>query len=390
MNGTFSGIGSREIPHSIAMLIFQLGFALTLRKMKTLTGGAPGSDDAFEKGARSAHKLLTEFTKNPGSLDQYLTVFLPWEGFNYRLTSDTINTIGILPEAFSIASKFHPAWKSLGEGSFVRPLMARNSHQVLDRYLNQPVRFVFCYTSDGVTSGEMTTNKTGGTGQAIRLASSESIPVYNVGNPEHNLRAKNFIEHVFTEFGHKLGVNIYEYSKHEFRNYMPFSRREEIDLVDAALGGNVEGIIHDCNCWNTPGSNLSRRINEVFPEASQADRLTKKGDKAKLGTFSYAKALRNGREITIINAYTQYKYGTKDELYCDYKKLKNVCISIRKAFPNMILGVPRIGSGKANGSWLTTSDIVANELGKTKTILYDFEKDSLEETKEPEQTAFDI
>jgi hypothetical protein len=50
--------------------------------------------------------------------------------------------------------------------------MARNCQQVLGQNLNLPVDFVVCWTKDG--------GKTGGTGQALRIADDLNIPIYNL------------------------------------------------------------------------------------------------------------------------------------------------------------------------------------------------------------------
>lgn len=47
--------------------------------------------------------------------------------------------------------------------------------------------WLFCYTKDGVERGDNTTINTGGTGQAIRIASSLNIPVVNLGKLPDNL-----------------------------------------------------------------------------------------------------------------------------------------------------------------------------------------------------------
>ncbi len=58
--------------------------------------------------------------------------------------------------------------------------MARNCYQVLGEDLSTPVDFVVCWTPDGAESE--TSRKTGGTGQAIRIAADLGIRVYNLKN----------------------------------------------------------------------------------------------------------------------------------------------------------------------------------------------------------------
>ena len=80
------------------------------------------------------------------------------------------------PLAYEIAEKYHPAWKQLKP--YAKHLMARNTHQVLGQDCNTPVDAVICWTKDGSTG--ITTAKTGGTGQAIRIAYDLNIPIYNL------------------------------------------------------------------------------------------------------------------------------------------------------------------------------------------------------------------
>ena len=124
------------------------------------SGGAPGADIAFEKDVKN---------KN---------IFLPWRGFN-----DNSSTLfNIHPKAFEIAEKTLPHWQYLKDP--VRKLMARNVHQVLGIGLDTPSEFLICWTQDGATCEENVTKHTGGTGMAIRIASQNKIPVYNLCNRE--------------------------------------------------------------------------------------------------------------------------------------------------------------------------------------------------------------
>lgn len=121
------------------------------------SGAAAGADSAFECGAGEAKEI-----------------FLPWAGFNGSRSP----LYRIPPAAFEIAARFHPAWQTLGGA--VRKLMARNSQQVLGGELDHASGFVLCWTPDAVELGSETSVKTGGTGQAIRIASGHGVPVINM------------------------------------------------------------------------------------------------------------------------------------------------------------------------------------------------------------------
>jgi hypothetical protein len=71
------------------------------------------------------------------------------------------------------------------------------------------------------------------------------------------------------------------------------------DLIDLALKGDFDVIVHGCNCLNAMGAGVALTIKKVFPEAYAADCKTPRGDKHKLGTISSATVRRNGRDITI-------------------------------------------------------------------------------------------
>ena len=66
---------------------------------------------------------------------------------------------------------------------FAKLLHARNCHQILGAGLDDPVRFVIAWTPDGCESEEQRYRATGGTGQAIALASQQGVPVVNLANP---------------------------------------------------------------------------------------------------------------------------------------------------------------------------------------------------------------
>jgi hypothetical protein len=163
----YAGIGSRETPDYILVLMEQLAVRLREDRMILRTGHAPGADQAFERGAGSAAQI-----------------FLPWRSFEQDtgfIASRDENgdvwepTIFDDPssEAVEVSAEYHPNWFNLSFGA--RQLHARNAHQILGPKplsFPTPVEFVICWTSDGTPRG--------GTGQAIRIAESLDIPVYNL------------------------------------------------------------------------------------------------------------------------------------------------------------------------------------------------------------------
>jgi hypothetical protein len=129
---------------------------------KLWSGGADGADRAFANGC-----VLKD-------------IFVPWKGF-----SGLPMTHEIPEKAYVIAKEHHPAWTHLRHP--VRALMARNVMQVLGPTLETPADFMVCWTPDGCIDHFKRTPKTGGTGQAISIASKYHIPVYNLARIDHRL-----------------------------------------------------------------------------------------------------------------------------------------------------------------------------------------------------------
>lgn len=158
MDKYYSGIGSRETPQEVLDEMTYRALWLDLQGYTLRSGGAEGADQAFEKGTKHSH------------------IYLPWKGF----CGNTSHRFPAKPAAFELASKHHPAWDYLKQGA--KALHARNMHQVLGDNLDTPSEFVLCWTPDGAEYSKQTSKKTGGTGGAIRLASSLNIPVVNMYN----------------------------------------------------------------------------------------------------------------------------------------------------------------------------------------------------------------
>lgn len=166
---TYAGIGSRQTPPEVLGWMKQLAAYLGRRGCILRTGRVAGADTAFEKGA----------DKVGGPKE----IFLPWPGFGNSARFTVRDKKGkehsppcsLRPsvESFSIAAKHHPAWQACSPG--VQFLHARNCHILLGSDLSSLVSFVICATKDGKVIG--------GTGQALRLALSHKIPVYNLALP---------------------------------------------------------------------------------------------------------------------------------------------------------------------------------------------------------------
>jgi hypothetical protein len=63
--------------------------------------------------------------------------------------------------------------------------MTRNTYQILGQDCRTKSDFVVCYTADGKASG--------GTGQALRIAIAEKIPIFNLHEKENLNKMKDFV-----------------------------------------------------------------------------------------------------------------------------------------------------------------------------------------------------
>ena len=166
----YAGIGSRKTPAEILALMAAIARALAERGWTLRSGGATGADQAFFAAATAAG----------GDTE----MFLPWAGFQQtalgKLGAPTRRLTGAAPDAFALASTYHPVWPRLPDT--VKALHARNCHQILGAWLDSPVHRVICWTPDGSLDGS--SRAAGGTGQALRIAAARGIPVVNLALDE--------------------------------------------------------------------------------------------------------------------------------------------------------------------------------------------------------------
>lgn len=169
----YAGIGSRTTPPDVLKTIYSLAKELGSSNFTLRSGGAEGCDSHFEGGARA--------------VGANMEIYLPWEGFNQnesKLFSYPKKIEDIAREVYGTR------WNSLSQGA--KKLMTRNVCQILGLDYT-PVSFVVCYTSDGCESSSTRNRKTGGTGQAIDLASILDIPVFNIKNENYDIRLSKYL-----------------------------------------------------------------------------------------------------------------------------------------------------------------------------------------------------
>ena len=131
-----------------------------------------------------------------------------------------------------------------------------------------------------------------------------------------------------------------------------------LDLINKSSENKALNVlVQQANCFNTMGKGIAKAISTAYPEVARADNATKAGDKAKLGTYSYARVKEN---VVVANAYSQYNYGWLNPLdsngrQTDYEALRKSLTAVRDDFTGrsthpVIFYVPKfIGQSLAKG-----------------------------------------
>lgn len=140
---------------------------------------------------------------------------------------------------------------------------------------------------------------------------------------------------------------------------MPINEVVQGDLIALAKDYEYDAIAHGCNCLCTMGSGIAPMIRQAFPEAWEADQLTVKGDRDKLG--SYSVGYDEKHDLFIFNLYTQYDYfgrkqGRRD---VDYNAVTSAFAAMNgwcKELGVTHIGIPKIGAGLAGGDWETIKE----------------------------------
>lgn len=145
------------------------------------------------------------------------------------------------------------------------------------------------------------------------------------------------------------------------------------DLIALFKAGEIDVMVHGCNCFHRMGSGIAKQIRAAYPNTYWADRDTPYGSAEKLGTYSMASAARNGGEGIIVNAYTQFNYGRDEKLYTRYDAVDGVFARIREDFAGKAVGFPYIGAGLSGGDWLTIAPIIYCHMKDQPHTLVQFE-----------------
>jgi O-acetyl-ADP-ribose deacetylase (regulator of RNase III) len=143
------------------------------------------------------------------------------------------------------------------------------------------------------------------------------------------------------------------------------------NLIHLAQHGEFDLIVHGCNCVCTMGAGIAKGIKAAFPQAYEADLATTRGDRAKLGTCTFADIDQKGIPLIVVNAYTQFDYRSSGPR-ADYDAIRSCMRWIKKHHAGKRIGLPKIGAGLAGGDWTTIASIIDEELAGENVTLVEF------------------
>lgn len=197
---SYAGVGSRSTPLEIGEVMIRWAYYHALEGFNLRSGGAEQADTYFEIGVDLAIE-----TKGIGSKQIFLSKKLfgehnsPWYIGNRDLFTEE-QEAWLNKELMLVGGLFHKGLATMKENE--QQLMLRNGQQVLGPLLNDPSMAIIAWTPDAAINHEERTRMTGGTGQAISIASCEYLTIgsgesrYIKDEPQQilNLRRKDHLD----------------------------------------------------------------------------------------------------------------------------------------------------------------------------------------------------
>ena len=162
------------------------------------------------------------------------------------------------------------------------------------------------------------------------------------------------------------------------------------DLIQLAKEGHFNVITHGCNCLSTMGAGIAPQMAKAFgadkfemelwgPNIQKLGCIDWQtfvlGEKA-MWNLEDADNKKDEQELTVVNSYTQYKYGRnhKDGVKSpiDYEALTICMRKINNIFAGKRIGLPKIGAGLAGGDWNRIKEIIQTELVDCKITVVNY------------------
>jgi O-acetyl-ADP-ribose deacetylase (regulator of RNase III) len=137
------------------------------------------------------------------------------------------------------------------------------------------------------------------------------------------------------------------------------------NIIDMARKGEIDVLVHGCNCYCNMDYGLSREISNMFPKCQDEDWKTKPADREKMGTYSYVTyKLHNDKKLYIINAYIRYGC-TKSDSAIDYVSFRYIMRQLHNDFEGLTIGMPKF----SHYEWDNLFPIICEELNDDKVLI---------------------
>lgn len=142
------------------------------------------------------------------------------------------------------------------------------------------------------------------------------------------------------------------------------------DLIDLAQQGNFDVIAHGCNCYCTMGGGIAPQMARAFGcDKFPLEDQKYSGDETKLGKIDFASVDVNGKELIVVNAYTQYGFGGKP---FDYDAFEKIVAEMNTVFKGKHIGLPKIGAGLGGGNWHTIRKMIKTGFTDCKVTIVNY------------------
>lgn len=143
------------------------------------------------------------------------------------------------------------------------------------------------------------------------------------------------------------------------------------NLLTLSKEGRFDMIGHGCNTQKNMGGGIALSLKNMYPKAYEVDKATN----AVMGEYSIC---RDYEECIILNIYSQYYPGGKNNFGIDSKENRYLALnkafkSINKEFKGKHIGLPLIGAGLAGLEWNKVKEIIGNNLTDMDVTIVHFE-----------------
>lgn len=138
-----------------------------------------------------------------------------------------------------------------------------------------------------------------------------------------------------------------------------------VNIVKNIFDVDLDVLVHQANCFCTMRSGIAKEIARRYPEAAQVDSLTRRGDMAKLGSYTVAHIPGGANTKHVVNLYSQHGYDSDahrrktdyNAMYDGLSLMRDNLVNEGKG--NYKVGVPhKIGCGLGGGKWPIVKAII--------------------------------